>query len=126
MRPGLPLLFASLACSSGCERAEVVAAFPDAYAGVGMELKKTSAGPVVVRTIDGGSAHEAGVRPGDLLVAVDGLPTDDKSLGDVVMRIRGKPDSQVTLTFERNGKRLITVVRRRKMLKTDQQYEQKN
>lgn len=106
-----------LASTSACTRTEVVASFPDSYVGVGMELRIVDEIPEVVRTLPGGSAREAGVEAGDRLVTINGRATKGDSLGDIVMRIRGKPDSQVTLGLERGKERLIIVVRRRKMTK---------
>ena len=46
-------------------------------------------------------AAAAGVRAGDVIVAVDGVPYDDWQ--SVVDEIRGRPGDEVTLTVERNG-----------------------
>lgn len=46
-------------------------------------------------------AAAAGVRAGDVIVAVDGVPYDDWQ--SVVDEIRGRPGEDVTLTVERNG-----------------------
>ena len=100
-----------------CTRTEVVPSFPDSYVGVGMELRIEDNLPEVVRTLAGGSARDAGVEPGDRIVMIDGHPTINESLGDIVMRIRGRPESQVTLALDRGKERLIIVVRRRKMTK---------
>lgn len=115
-----PLL--TLLLVAACEPAQVVDGFPDAYVGVGMELKIDGARPVVVRTIAGGSAAEAGIEAGDQVMSIDGNTTEGSSLGDVVMRIRGRPGSQVTLGLERGGKQLIVIVRRRKMAKGNDDY----
>ena len=54
----------------------------------------------VVEVVDGSPAHGAGVRPGDLIVEVDGVPTDD--VGDL----------QRLMVAERIGRRLATRVLR--------------
>lgn len=120
-----PLLALLLAAGSwACTRTEVVPSFPDSFVGVGMELRMDGNVPEVVRTLAGGSAREAGVEPGDRIVMIDGRSTIDQSLGDIVMRIRGKPGSQVTLALNRGEERLIIVVRRRKMAKQgEKDYE---
>ena len=113
-----PFLVLVLAAGSwACTRTEVVPSFPNSYVGVGMELRMEGKVPLVVRTLPGGSAREAGVEPGDRLVMIDGQPTINESLGDIVMRIRGRPESQVTLALNRGDERMIIVVRRRKMAK---------
>ncbi len=59
---------------------------------------------------------------GDRVVAIDGQSTAGKGLGDAVMRLRGAPDSQVTMTVERGGKMIVFVVQRRPMKKTSGAY----
>jgi carboxyl-terminal processing protease len=111
------------ALSVACKEKKVVTSFPDAFVGVGVELTLRDHRPVVVRVIAGSSAAEAGVLPGDLLLAVDGVPTQGKSLGDVVMSVRGRPESQVTLTLQRQDQRHVVVVRRRTMSKSGSDYQ---
>ena len=111
--------------SASCQRAEVVDSFPKDFVGVGMELNMVDGSAMVVRPLAGGSAAEAGIQSGDRIDMVDGKPITGQSLGDVVMRVRGKPDTQVTLTVDRNGQRFIMVVKRRKMAKTTDGYSTK-
>jgi carboxyl-terminal processing protease len=73
------------------------------FVGVGLEITQKNDLPVVVSPIDGTPAAEAGVEPGDLIVAVDGQRTEGMVLDDVVEMIRGVPHSQVTLTLARTG-----------------------
>jgi carboxyl-terminal processing protease len=110
----LPLV---LLAPGGCQRTEVVESFPNSYVGVGLELRMADGYPEVVRTLPGSSAHQAGVQPGDRIVRIDGHPTAGETLGNVVMRIRGLPQSQVTLALDRGRERIIIVVRRKKMAK---------
>lgn len=74
-----------------------------AYVGVGIELVQREDGRIsVLAAIDGGPAARAGVRPGDVLAAIDGegLPPG-VGLDRVIDRLRGKPGSEVGLTLER-------------------------
>jgi len=48
-------------------------------------------------------AARAGVKSGDLIVAIDGESTKDLSAGDAADKMRGEPDTPVTLTLERAG-----------------------
>ena len=116
------LLVAGILNAPGCHRKEVVAGFPDSFAGVGLELKIDSEAAVVIRALDGGSAEQAGVLAGDRILAVDGTATKGQSLGDVVMKLRGKPGTQVTLTVDRAGQKLIVALRRAKMVKKTGDY----
>ncbi len=101
-----------------CNRTEVVPGFPDSFAGVGLELRIEGNHPVVVRTLPGGPAEIAGVQPGDQVLHIDGFSTAGASLGEVVVRLRGKPDSQVSMTVNRNNE-LITLIMRRQLMKKD-------
>jgi len=55
-------------------------------------------------------------------LAVDGVMTQGKSLGDVVMRLRGAPESQVTLAIDRKGQKLLIALQRSKMVKAKNDY----
>ena len=103
-----------LACAS---RTEVVQSFPDSYVGVGLELTIEDHNPVVVRTLEGGSAASVGLEPGDKVLAIDGRSTTDLTLGNTVMMIRGEPGTQVTLTINRNAQQIMVIVPRRAMTK---------
>src|SRR5947208_8493486 len=48
-------------------------------------------------------AFKAGVKPGDLIVKLDDTPVKGMTLNDAVKRMRGKPNSQITLTITRKG-----------------------
>jgi C-terminal processing protease CtpA/Prc len=108
------LLAVSLA---SCAKKEQVQSFPVSFVGVGLELRIDGNAPVVVKALAGGPAAVAGVQPGDRVTAIDGQATQGQTLGDVVMRLRGEPESQVQMTIERGGERVLVVIRRRAMEK---------
>jgi predicted metalloprotease with PDZ domain len=109
-----------------CGKAEVVQGFPDTFVGVGLELRIEEGAPVVVKALPGGPAAVAGVLTGDRILAIDGESTAGKSLGDVVVRLRGEPETQVQLTMQRAKKRVLVVVRRRAMQKSGAEYAPKH
>lgn len=78
---------------------------------------------MVVRSLAGGPAADAGLQAGDRIMEVDGESTAGKSLGNVVMLLRGKPNTQISLAVERDGKRILVVVRRRSMRKAGKTYQ---
>lgn len=47
-------------------------------------------------------AAEAGLQPGDRVVAIDGVSTEGIDLGDAAMRLRGSEGASVRLTIQRN------------------------
>jgi carboxyl-terminal processing protease len=58
---------------------------------------------VVTKPIEGSPAETAGVKPGDIVVAVDGISLDGLTLDAARARIRGPKGSVVTLSITRGG-----------------------
>ena len=71
------------------------------YKGIGARLGVRDGLPIIVTPFDGSPADEAGVKAGDIIMAVDGEDTTAMELSDVVDRIRGPENTQVTLTVLR-------------------------
>lgn len=75
------------------------------FTGIGVELGGNSPYPVVVNVMADSPALKAGLKPGDLIIRVDGEDTAGKPLWKVVEKIRGVQGSQVELTIRRSGRR---------------------
>ncbi len=73
------------------------------FGGVGIEISMEKGRPIVVAPIDGTPAFKAGLRPGDIIVAINGEDTFNMTIMDVVKKIRGKPGTIVKLTILRKG-----------------------
>jgi len=71
--------------------------------GVGLEITMRNNRVVVVAAIATTPAWRAGLQPGDILVKVDGVPTERMSLTDVVKRLRGPRATTLTLAVLRRG-----------------------
>ena len=70
----------------------------ESLVGVGIVIVQTQAGEVLVRSVlPGGPADRGGVRRGDRIAAVDGVPTGGRSLDEVARAIRGEPQTAVRL-----------------------------
>jgi hypothetical protein len=83
------------------------------YAGVGMQLQERDGHKFAGEVFEGGPARAAGVRSGDLIVAIDGRPADSMSLSDLAGVIRGPTGSEVSLEMQRGqGERYSVVVPR--------------
>src|SRR5208283_1306464 len=54
---------------------EVYSQIDGSFVGLGVELKVQGGSLVIVRVISGSPAEQAGVRPGDRVIAVDGRQT---------------------------------------------------
>ena len=64
-----------------------------------------SGGVIVDNVNKGGPADKAGIKPEDVIVAINGKPVKDGD--DLVQRISGTPiGDQVTITVDRNGKKV--------------------
>ncbi|NPA41588.1 MAG: S41 family peptidase [Aquificae bacterium] len=73
------------------------------FGGIGIEISMEKGRPIVVAPIEGTPAFKAGLRAGDIIIAVDGEDTFGKSLLEIVKQIRGKPGTKVKLTIMRKG-----------------------
>jgi carboxyl-terminal processing protease len=73
-------------------------------AGVGMIISKRAEVVYVVSTEREGAAAEAGIRPGDYLVAIDGNGVDDRSVLEVESLLRGEPGTKVKVTVFRSSR----------------------
>lgn len=74
------------------------------FSGIGAQLDADSGGNiVVVSPIAGYPADKAGLKPKDVIAAIDGQSTSGMSLDAVVNEIRGPAGSKVTLSIIRNN-----------------------
>jgi carboxyl-terminal processing protease len=63
----------------------------------------------VISPQDGSPAAQAGIKPGDLIAAIDKVPTFDLTLGEAEQKLRGPPGSEIELTLRRGSGGLFTV-----------------
>lgn len=71
------------------------------YVGVGIKVTQENKMIKVISPLDGSPAAKANIKAGDYIIAVDKDPIIHEPLSKVVQKIRGKPDTQVTLTLIR-------------------------
>jgi carboxyl-terminal processing protease len=74
------------------------------FGGLGIEVTTENDTPKVVSPIDDTPAAEAGLQPGDFIIAADGEPLVGMELSDVVSILRGDVGEPITLTIVREGK----------------------
>ena len=117
------LYFALL--SGACQDKHIVRGYPDQYSGIGVELKidAASAQPLVERVLPGSPAEQAGVMVGDRIVAIDEAPTKGLPFGEIVVKIRGKSGSQLSLKLDRAGRTIWSVMPRGSLKRVDQDYK---
>ena len=73
------------------------------FGGLGIEVGMEDGFVKVVAPIDDTPAAHAGLKSGDLIVKLDGTAVKGMSLNDAVKRMRGKPNTKITLTVVRKG-----------------------
>jgi carboxyl-terminal processing protease len=78
--------------------------------GVGAIMTTQGGGAMIQSVIPGGPADRAGLRSGDHVLAVDGVPTDGQDVQTVVPRIRGAAGTTVKLTILHQGESSPIVV----------------
>ena len=73
------------------------------FSGIGIEIALKDRVLTVVSPIEGTPAYQAGMKPGDQIVKINGTPTKNITLMEAVKLIRGPKGSKVTLTINREG-----------------------
>lgn len=91
-----------------------------AFGGVGLSISKASESTAekpayveVASPIEDTPGAKAGIQSGDLITAVDGLPTGPMTMNDVLLHLRGEVGTPVTLSILRgsNIKFDVTLIR---------------
>ncbi len=72
-----------------------------AFGGVGIVVGLRDGVLQVVAPMEDTPAYEAGIMAGDKIIKIDGRGTEKVTMGDAVKRLRGEPNSEVTLTMSR-------------------------
>src|SRR6476620_4916395 len=80
------------------------------FGGLGIEVGMEDGFVKVISPIEDTPAFKAGIKPGDLIIKLDDTPVKGMSLNDAVKRMRGKPNTQITLTISRKGESAPIVV----------------
>jgi len=80
------------------------------FGGLGIEVGMEDGFVKVVSPIEDTPAFRAGIKPGDLIIRLDDTPVKGMALNDAVKRMRGKPNTQITLTISRKGEAQPIVV----------------
>ncbi|MEL7168908.1 MAG: S41 family peptidase, partial [Bacteroidota bacterium] len=73
------------------------------YGGVGVTVSLRGERFTVVEVVEGYSAAEVGMRPGDTILSVDGTPVSEFAQDDLRALLRGTPGTTVDLSVEREG-----------------------
>ncbi|MCK5763205.1 MAG: PDZ domain-containing protein, partial [Clostridiales bacterium] len=80
------------------------------YTGIGVIVTESEEGYIeVVSPIDGTPGQEAGLKPGDRIIKVDGIDVTSKKIDYVVTLIKGEESTNVTLTIDRDDNGIFDV-----------------
>ena len=72
------------------------------YIGVNSENDKIT----IISPIEGSPAQKSGIKSGDVVVKVNGKSIESKTVDEVIKQIKGKENTTVNLTVERDGKEI--------------------
>lgn len=67
--------------------------------GIGAEIGRQNGLPTIIAPLEGSPAQKAGLVSGDAILAVDGQYTENLSIDEVVLLIRGEEGTEVTLSI---------------------------
>ena len=73
------------------------------FGGIGIEITIKDGFPTVITPIEDTPAYKVGLKAGDHIIKIDGKPSKNMGLVDVVKLIRGQKGKAITLTIMREG-----------------------
>ncbi len=73
------------------------------FGGLGIEITMENHKLIIIAPIEDTPAWKAGLKPGDIILEINGEPTDKMTLMQAVKKMRGKPGTKVTITVWRKG-----------------------
>lgn len=93
------------------------------YSGVGLEVTLQGHDVVVISPFAGSPAARAGIKSGDIIVAIDDAPVASDELASTVQRMRGAPGSNVHLSVLRGDAALQFDVLRERLTLASVEHE---
>ncbi|QNP57716.1 S41 family peptidase [Paenacidovorax monticola] len=89
------------------------------FVGVGIEITQEDGLIKIVSPIEGSPAFRAGIKTNDLITKIDDTAVRGLALNDAVKKMRGEPNTKVTLTiFRKDENRTFPVTITREEIKT--------
>ena len=73
------------------------------FGGLGIYLSYRDKRFIVSEPMPDTPAFRAGLKPGDAIVEIEGKPTDELSMDEVIQKLRGEKGTNVTITIEREN-----------------------
>ena len=86
----------------------------NSYVGIGVTIQKSVDVPglLVTKVNEGGPADQAGILPGDIIVAVDGTDVREVDIEQTSAMVKGEENTTVDITVERAGAEVTLTVTR--------------
>ena len=82
------------------------------YVGIGVQYSSSSGVPIVLRVFKESPAEKAGMQPGDIIKAIDGVQVDESNIDDLKELVTGERGSVVELEVQRGNQLLdLKIVR---------------
>jgi len=84
------------------------------FVGLGIEVGMEDGYIKVISPIEDSPAHKAGVKAGDLITRLDSTPVKGMTLDEAVKKMRGEPNTKITLTIARKDEDkpiILTIIR---------------
>ncbi len=82
------------------------------YTGIGIEVNERDGEITVITPMAGSPAARSGIRSGDNIIAVDGIPVEKTRLQETIARMRGRAGSKISTTVMRDGEAILHEMRR--------------
>lgn len=73
------------------------------YGGIGFYVSMFDGNFTVVSPMEDSPAKKAGIRPGDVIIKVDGVNVANMEMDEITEMIKGEQDTKVNLTVKRKG-----------------------
>ena len=89
------------------------------FGGLGIEVLPEEAGIRVISPMEDSPAEKAGIKPGDLIIAVEGESLASMAPEEAIKKLRGEPDTTVTLTIQRDKQAIHDLKIKRAIIKVN-------
>ena len=93
------------------------------YTGIGIVVTESDDGLILINSVnEGGSAYESGVKAGDVITSVDGIPVAERGYEQSINAVAGEEGTTVKITVDRDGQTIEFTLTRRKLVENSVTY----
>src|SRR3989304_9351298 len=85
------------------------------YGGIGALIRKRDNSVIIAEPYEGFPADIAGLKAGDIILKIDGVPVEEKDLKEVSEMLKGNPNSECKITVKNpfnEEARKVTITRK--------------